>query len=215
VKVPGAAPTRKSPKAPIEVGEKVKVDKNKNTNNLNSDACELYHNRIGQVADKTSSGLVIQFYEGDADVPSTTLSQERQFFNGFASGMSTGLYRWTFKSDSIEAAVARGFKKIIFEAVYLPKPGAVDRTRMEDIEAYINKGTLQGEARSRVYFSGMITTFRENLDHEVFITLSATQRDEAGTNINPNDGKLLYIGIMGHRPQWQDEAVKLGLRVTP
>ncbi len=196
---------------PLDIGEKVLIDKTKNTNTLNGDACERYHNRVAQIAEKTPTGLVVQFYEGNNDIPSDTLTQEKQFFDGFASGQKTGLYRWTPRSDYQDSNVE---KKLLFEAVYLRGGTGVDTRRMENIENYVNKGVLQGETRSTVYFTGLVGRFAENQQGEVYFTLSSMQRDTPVT-INPKKGKLLYIGIAGKRPGgWMAEAESLGLR-TP
>lgn len=84
----------KSPTTPLAVGENVVVDKTKNTNPLNTDSCEQYHNRVGLVSEKTSGGLMVSFYRGNMD----ELTGEKQFFNGFTSGQKTGLYRKTLYS---------------------------------------------------------------------------------------------------------------------
>lgn len=195
----------------LNVGEKVLVDKTKNTNTLNTDACERYHNRVAQVADKVPEGLIVQFYEGNNDIPSDNLTQEKQFFNGFASGSETGLYRWTPRTDYQERAVE---KKTLFEVVYLKGGTAVDVRRTEAIEEYVQKGVLQGETRSTVYFTGVVGRFAENQQGEVYFTLSSMQRDTP-TTISPKKGRLLYIGIAGKRPEgWKEEAIQLGLR-TP
>lgn len=195
----------------LDVGEKVLVDKTKNTNTLNMDACAQYHNRVGQVSEKASEGLVIQFYEGDNNTPSNTLTNEKQVFDGFASGSKTGLYRWTPRTDYQQANVG---KKVLLEAVYLRGNVGVDVRRMDSIEDYVQQGVLQGESRSAVYFTGYVGRFAENQQGEVYFSLSTMQRDTV-TSINPKKGQLLYIGVAGHRPSgWEPEAVQLGLR-TP
>jgi hypothetical protein len=197
---------------PLDIGEKVLVDKTKNTNTLNTDACEQYHNRVAQVSDKVGEGLVVQFYEGNNDTPSDTLTAEKQFFNGFASGSKTGLYRWTPRTDYQEHNVE---KKVLFEAVYLRGGTTVDIRHTEQIEEYINKGTLQGETRSTVYYTGVVGRFAENQQGEVYFGLSSMQRDQP-VSINPKKGKLLYLGLAGKRPGgWKEEAIQLGLRVEP
>lgn len=194
---------------PLDVGEKVLIDKTKNTNTLNADACERYHNRVAQIADKTPTGLVVQFYEGNNDVPSNTLTAEKQFFDGFASGQKTGLYRWTPRTDYQERNVE---KMTLFEVVYFRGGVPLDTRRMESIEDYINSGTLKGETRSSVYYTGVVRRFAENQKGEVYFTMSSTQRD-APVTFNPKQGKLLYIGLAGKRPGgWKAEAVALGLR---
>ena len=193
----------------LDVGEKVLVDKTKNTNTLNTDACAQYHNRVGQVSEKTPEGLVIQFYDGDNNTPSNTLTQEKQLFNGFLSGAKSGLYRWTSRVDYQETSVG---KKVLLEVIYLRGGEQVDTRRMDMIEEYVDKGVIQGENRSTIYFTGLVGRFAENQQGEVYFSLSTMQRDTA-TSINPTKGKVLYIGVAGHRPGgWMEDAVKLGLR---
>ena len=204
----GAAPRRTGD---LEVGEKVLVDKTKNTNTLNTDACAMYHNRVGQISDVSPAGLVVQFYEGDNNNPSIKLTSEKQLFNGVASGKKTGLYRWTPRPDYQQSSP---YKKVLFEVVYLRGGTNIDRRRMDVNEDYVNKGTLQGENRSVVYYTGNVGRFAFNQEGEAYFTLSIAQRDTP-TTFNPVKGKLLYIGVAGHRPGgWEDEAVKMGLRTV-
>lgn len=202
---------RKSPTTPLAVGEKVMVDKTKNANPLNTDACEQYHNRVGQISDVTKEGLIVQFYRGNMDSWSDELTSEKQLFNGFQSGQKSGLYRWTPKSAIVDNSTD---KKILFECVYLRGGTTVDTRRLEQIEQYVERGVLQGENRSTIYYTGLIGKFSENQQGEVYFGLVAQQRD-VPTFINPKKGQLLYLGVAGKRPGgWKEEAVKLGLR-TP
>lgn len=201
---------RKSPTTPLSVGEKVMVDKTKNANPLNTDACEQYHNRVAQIAEVTNEGLIVQFYRGNMDSWADELTGEKQLFNGFQSGQKSGLYRWTPKSAIVENSTD---KKILFECVYLRGGTSVDTRRMEQIEQYVEQGVLKGESRSTVYYTGLVGRFAENQQGEVYFGLVAQQRD-VPTFINPKKGQLLYIGVAGKRPGgWVEEAVKLGLRV--
>ena len=196
---------------PLEVGEKVSIDKTKNTNTLNTDACEQYHYRVGLVSEKTAEGLVLQFYRGNKDLWTEDLTSDKQLFNGFASGAKTGLFRYTPKSDYVDSNVD---KKILFECVYLRGGTSIDTSRTEQIEQYVERGTLQGEARSTVYYTGLVGRFAENQRGEVYFSLVAQQRDSTATTLNPKTGQLLYIGVAGKRPGgWMEEAVKLGLRI--
>lgn len=195
---------------PLEIGEKVYVDRLKNTNTLNTDACEQYHNRVGTVSEKTPEGLVIQFYRGTKDIWSEELTNEKQLFNGFASGAKTGLFRYTPKSDYVESNVDR---KVMFECVYLRGGTSFDPSRAEQIEQYVEQGVLKGESRSTVYYTGYVGRFAENQQGEIYFTLVAQQRDSTATTLNPKKGRLLYIGVIGKRPGgWKEEAIKLGLR---
>lgn len=202
---------RKSRTTPLAVGEKVMVDKTKNANPLNTDACEQYHNRVGQVDSVTNEGLVVAFYRGNMDSWADDLTGEKQLFNGFQSGQKSGLFRWTPKSVSFDNSK---YKKILFECVYLRGGTTVDTRRMEQIKQYVEQGLSRGESRSEIYYTGTVKTFAENQQGEAYFGLVAQQRD-LPTNINPKKGKLLYLGVAGKRPGgWKEEAVKLGL-LTP
>jgi hypothetical protein len=200
---------RKSPTTPLAVGEKVMVDRTKNANPLNTDACEQYHNRVGQISDVTNEGLVVAFYRGNMDSWADDLTGEKQLFNGFQSGQKSGLYRWTPKSAIVDSSTD---KKILFECVYLRGGTTVDTRRMEQIKQYVEQGLSRGESRSEIYYTGLVGRFAENQQGEVYFGLVAQQRD-VPTFINPKKGKLLYLGVAGKRPGgWKEEAVKLGLR---
>jgi ribosomal protein L21E len=206
--VEGAPSSRKT--GPLQEGETVKVDKNKNTNPLNTDHCELYHNRVGVVTKATPESLTVAFYDGDVDHPSTNLSGDVQLFEGTASGAKTGLYRHTPRTDYIENAVD---KKVMFEIVYFKGGDKVDVTRAEDIEAYVETGALRGEHRSLNYLSGYVGKFAYSKTGELYFTFASPQRTTP-TTVSPTKGKLLYLGILGKRPSgWAAEAEKLGLRI--
>jgi hypothetical protein len=215
----GMTPKAPSAKAPrktgdLSVGETVLVDRYKNTNPANTDACEQYHNRVGMVESLTSSGVSIAFYRGDAENPSTDLSGDKQFFDGLATGKSSGLYRWTPK-PAYASGVGDGEgggKRIMFELVYLREGQAVDRRSIEQIEKYVEMGEQKGENRSRVYYTGLIVNFAYGQDGSMYFGLAAQQRDRP-TFINPSKGKLLYIAPLGKRPAgWKAEAIELGIR---
>lgn len=197
-------------KGPLAIGETVMIDKFKNINPINVDACEQYHNRVGTVDSNTSEGMVIAFYKGDTNRPSTELSGEKQFFEGLTSGKDTGVYRWTSRSDYMTGATSM----LRFEAVYLradQKPP--DQRRTEVIEKYIEMGEQKGENRSRVYYSGVLVGFAYNKKGTMHFSLATSQRDYPGS-MNPTEGKLLYIGVLGKRPAgWKQDAIERGLAV--
>lgn len=204
------APEAKAPRktGSLAVGETVLVDKYKNTNPVNTEACEQYHNRVGMVESATSSGVSIAFYRGDAENPSTELSGDKQYFDGLATGKSSGLYRWTPKPSY--AAGGEG-KKVLFELVYLREGQNVDRRSVEQIEKYVDIGEQKGENRSRVYYTGSVINFAYGQDGTMYFGLAAQQRDRP-TFINPSKGKLLYVAPLGRRPKgWKQEAMELGL----
>lgn len=204
------APEEKAPakRGPLAVGETVLVDKTKNTNTLNSDACEAYHGRIGTVESINADGMTIAMYRGDSVRPSRDLSGDKQFFAGFTSGKDTGLYRWTWKSDFIESTEG---KQVLFELVYKRAGQTIDTRRIEVIQDYVDRGNQQGENRSNVYYSGYIAKFAYNKQGEMYFSMGMQQRDTP-TTINPTKGELLYIGVMGKRPSgWKQDAMERGI----
>ncbi len=206
------APEDKKPakKGPLAIGETVMIDKTKNVNPVNVDACEQYHNRVGTVDSNTSDGMVIAFYKGDTDRPSTELSGDKQFFDGLTSGKDTGVYRWTPRTDYMAGAASM----VQFEAIYLrADQTAPDQRRMEVIEKYIEMGEQKGENRSRVYYSGPLVGFAYSKKGTMYFSLATSQRDYP-VSMNPTEGKLLYIGILGKRPAgWKQDAIEKGLAV--
>lgn len=195
-----------SRRGPLTEGETVLVNKYKNTNSMNVDAAEEYHNRVGVVDRVGSDGLTIAFYRGDAERPSKDLSGEKQFFEGTASGKSTGLYRWTPKPDYMSGAGSRA----MVEAVYIRANQTVDRRSVEQIEQYVDRGEAIGQSRSRVYYSGVIAAFAIGKDGSMYFGVAAQQRDRP-TSMNPSKGELLYLGLLGRRPSgWKAEAQELG-----
>jgi len=216
---------RKSPIAPLVVGEKVMVDRHKNTNTLNTDAGERYHNRVGQIDSVNPDGVVVAFYRGDVDSWADELTGEKQLFiirkdrklkSGLPdvsqTGGETGLFRWTPKSTVMDRPTVSG---ILFECVYLRGGTSVDTRRTEQIQEYVERGLTRGDSRSSIYYTGAVGRFAINQQGQLYFSLVSQQRDTAHTMMNPTDGKLLYIGVAGKRPGgWKEEAVKLGLR-TP
>lgn len=196
---PSEAPSSRKT-GPLDVGEKVLADKFRNTNEMNVEVVEKYHDRVGFVKDKTPEGLVVQFYRPDTDEPDPGAVA---FFNGFASGKATGLYRWTPKPD-----YQQGTDRVLLEVVYLR--GGQTPPPQRDIDAlreYIESGLARGEQRSEVYYSGYVGAFAFSKEGNLYFTLSAQQRDRP-TTISPKKGRLLYIGIAGRRPggwkaEWQ------------
>lgn len=197
--------TRKT--GPLRKGETVLVNAHNNTNPSNVDACKDYHNRVGVVEDINSDGLTIAFYRGDNEHPSTDLSGDKQFFDGTTSGKATGLYRWTPK-PAYQGGIE---KRVMLEAIYLRAGEQVDLRSREQIQQYIEKGQNVGENRSDVYYSGPIGKFAIGKDGTMYFAFSAQQRDRP-TSINPEKGKLFYLGVLGKRPGgWMQDAIQMGI----
>lgn len=206
---PYAPSTRKT--GDLMVGEMVYVDASKNTNPMNTDTCDLYNGKVATITGVTSDGLTCSLHNGDKANYSVDLSGQKAFFTGFASGKSTGLFRYTAKSDFVDRFDG---PKILFEAVYLRKESTkVDPGRIEEIEAYVDRGSMMGQTRSRNYYTGTLGTFAISEKDQMYFGLVAQQRESVQSTMNPTTGKLLYLGVIGQRPQgWKADAVTLGLR---
>lgn len=211
----GREPTQPTPRAaprkgPLVVGEGVMVDKTKNTNPVNVDACETYHNRAGTVESVSDEGVTIAFYKGDALKATNELSGDKQYFDGLTTGKDSGLYRWSPNNYAENAE-----KKILFEVVYTKDENTkVDTRSVELVQKYVDMGDQKGENRSRVYYTGYVNAFAYGKDGTMYFGMAAQQREGRPTIINPSKGKVLYIGIAGKRPGgWISAAQDLGLDV--
>jgi hypothetical protein len=198
----GGSPKR----GPLAVGETVRADAHENTNAANVDECKQYHDRVGVVQSKTNEGVTVQFYRKDTmDLEPGAVA----FFDGMITGRATGLYRWTPKPEMFEGIE----KKILLEVVYLrggTRPPS--QTNMEAFREYIQKGLAHGEQREEVYYSGYFNRLGFNKkDGDFYFNMLIQQRPYPVT-FSPNKGKILYIGVAGHRPSgWQHEAEEWGL----
>lgn len=190
----GKAPTR----GPLEKGEMVRCDAAKNTNQLNTQVCEDHNGQIGSVIDVDGNALVVEFTDGVRNFGTGR-------FDGRESGSKTGLYRYT-PSDAGGANT-----RAMVEVVYIKdqtKPPSKDR--IEQVEKYVEKGTAQGEQRSRIYYTGNPLKQAVGKDGSYYFTVFAAQRDQFPTTINPTKGQVLYVGTLGKRPgAWQSEFAKM------
>ena len=183
---PYAPSTRKT--GDLMVGEMVYVDASKNTNPMNTDTCDLYNGKVATITGVTSDGLTCSLHNGDKANYSVDLSGQKAFFTGFASGKSTGLFRYTAKSDFVDRFDG---PKILFEAVYLRKESTkVDPGRIEEIEAYVDRGSMMGQTRSRNYYTGTLGTFAISEKDQMYFGLVAQQRESVQSTMNPTTGKL-------------------------
>lgn len=199
--------TRKT--GPLRKGEVVIVNARNNISSSNRDACETYHNRVGMVEEINSDGYTVAFYRGDNTQPSTDLSGDKQFFEGLTPGKENGLYRWTPK-PAYQGGIEN---RVMLEAVYLRAGKQVDIRSREQIQQYIEKGQNVGENRSDVYYSGPVGKFAIGKDGTMYFAFSAQQRDRP-TAINPEKGKLFYLGVLGKRPGgWKADAINMGFLV--
>jgi len=131
---------------------------------------------------------------------------DKQYFEGKASGKTTGLYRNTSIGDYVEHAVE---KKLGFEVVYFSEKPSVDRRRLDQIQKYVEKGMEKGEDRKRPYLTGFIGKFAYSKEGNMYFGIAAQQRD-VPTSISPSKGQVLYIGVLGHRPGgWQADVEEM------
>lgn len=185
-------------RGPLAKGEMVECKAAKNTNAKNTDVCEQYDGKVGNIVDIDGDALVVEFTDGVRNFG-------KGRFEGKQSGSTTGLYRYT-PSDA-GGANQRALVEVIYISDKSAKPPAKDRIDM--IQEYVDKGTDVGESRSRIYYSG--NPLKQAMGKNgYYFTVFSAQRDQYPTSINPTKGQVLYIGRMGGRPGgWKNEFAKM------
>lgn len=185
-------------RGPLAKGEMVMCKAPKNTNPKNTEECEKWDGKVGNVVDIDGDALVIEFTDG-----LSTIGRGR--FEGKESGSKTGLYRHT-PSDA-GGSNERAMIEVIYVSNKAAKPPSPERT--EQIQDYVDKGTAAGESRSRIYYSG--NPLKQAVGKNgYYFTVFAAQRDQFPTSINPQKGDVLYIGRLGARPGgWKNEFAKM------
>jgi len=184
---------------PLDTGETVRVNKAKNTNSLNVDACEKWHDHVGTIYESKSDHVTVEFEHG-----------ERVLFMGNESGRETGLYRWT------PAAVADKPGRGQIEIVYTANPSAKPTPeQIQLVKEYVERGSQHGETRLPTYYTGLPAKMAMSKENQFYFLMFPTQRSTpiAGAHprfINPAKGHIFYIGQLGHRPGgWESELAKL------
>jgi len=177
-------------KGPLQVGEQVYPDRNKNTNEANTDACRKYHLSIGQVEKVEKDAVVVRFED----------NRLTRFEGGNVAGKAIGLYRGT-------PATAAPTGKTEIEVVYIKdkeaKPPTL--TQKEQVQDYLERGRQQSQDRHMNYYSGLALKQSEGKNGYYF-TIFSRQRDRFPRAMNPQKGTLLYVGRQGGRPGgWQQE----------
>ncbi len=119
-------------------------------------------------------------------------------FFGTKTGVSTGLYRFTPKSNY------EGSKKLV-EVIYFSKPGEAEPYRKHVVQEYVNRAPDQN--RKRPYYSGPVIKFAISKDGNVYFSVQAQQRPYP-VSITPKKGKLLYLGQLNKRPNWEGDFEK-------
>ena len=198
--LPGAGPKR----GPLEMGEQVRVDKIKNTNALNTDVCEKWHDHVGSIHEVKTDHVVVQFE-----------STERVQFMGTESGSKTGLYRWT--PVAVADKPGRGILEVVYVSDKTAPPPSKQQIKM--VEEYVAKGLEQGESRVDVYYTGLPLKMAQGKDGFYF-SFFPTQRATPITgahprSVNPAKGHVYYIGQLGKRPGgWEADLAKIRKTLT-
>ena len=187
-----AAPKR----GPLEKGERVKVNAVVNVNPKNTDVCTAHDGQTGFVDDVGSDFLVIEF-----EAPWGGKAR----FEGVTSGKETGLGRQ--KALSEESTKRAGIEVVYISKTDAPPPSKLSLKRVQD---YLDKGFAAGESRFDIYHMGMATVQTTNKEGQYYFKFTSTARDNDYRSMNPVTGKVLYIGLLGHRPGgWESDFAKM------
>jgi hypothetical protein len=180
------APTKRGKE--LEVGDLV-VPKPDKAPPINADIAEQFKYMPGTVQEVDTEGVIIKFQNG----------QIGRFY-GKGTGAPTGLFRHTPKSEYSETS----HKDVLIECVYFSQAGEVEPYRKHVVEEYVARGDVRNEDRKRPYYSGPVRGFKISKEGNVYFTVLAQQRPYP-VSIVPKTGKLLYVGILGKRPNWKGD----------
>lgn len=157
--------------------------------------------KVGTVVGVEGMGVYVQFKTG-----------QPVFFEDAQKTRGVGIYKYT------PAFVMQGSKKL--EMIYESGGKRVNPDRVIVVEQYMGRGKTV--KRKAPYFTGHAFNARYNKAGGVYFTLFPQQRiavnpqggtTEAGfeaTSINPDVGRLYYMGLMGKRPSgWKGELADL------
>jgi len=184
----------------FQVGEMVRVDKTKNANPHNIDACEKWHDNAGTIYDVNPDSYVVQFPNG-----------ERVQFMGRKPGTDTGLYRHT------PATVADKPGRQAIELVYISDQNAPppSKSDIELVQKYVEAGTARGEKRYDIYYSGLPASMGISKEGQFYFKVFTAQRSSPNVGdfprtFNPTKGKVLYLGFLNRRPGgWENDLAKM------
>jgi hypothetical protein len=180
----------KKKKGPVpEVGDML-MAKPEKAPEVNKDVAEQFKYEPGTVEKVDRESILLKYKNG-----------QTARYEGTKTGVSTGLYRYTPKH---EVGGQKG-KQTMVEAIYFSKPGEVDAYRKHVVSEYQERGEARGEDRKRPYYSGPITAFRYLKDGTSVITTILAQQRPYPVSVNPKKGDLLYLGILGKRPNWKGD----------
>lgn len=176
----------------VEVGDMLMAKPDK-APEVNKDVAEQFKYEPGTVEKVDRESILLKYKNG-----------QTARYEGTKTGVSTGLYRYTPKH---EVGGQRG-KQTMVEAIYFSKPGEVDAYRKHVVSEYRERGEARGEDRKRPYYSGPVTAFRYLKDGTSVITTILAQQRPYPVSVNPKKGDLLYLGILGKRPNWKSDYKK-------
>ena len=192
---PPAKGASKSKRGPLQVGEMVKLDKYKCSNEANKDICESHN-----YADREEYGVVTRIDGGDTLLQMFD-KRKRKIggvirLDGNKSGKSTGMYRHT-PMARIGTTERRG---TLLEVVYIGSgDNPPNMSDQQSFAQYIRNGVKEGENRESIYFTGRLLKFAFNQKGGIYFVMQADQRSRP-VSINPEKGTLLYVSKQGSRP---------------
>jgi hypothetical protein len=181
------AKTKRGPNA--EVGDML-MAKPEKAPEVNKDVAEQFKYEPGTVEKVDRESILLKYKNG-----------QTARYEGTKTGVTTGLYRYTPKH---EVGGQKG-KQTMVEAIYFSKPGEVNAYRKHVVSEYQERGEARGEDRKRPYYSGPITAFRYLKDGTSVISTILAQQRPYPVSLNPKKGDLLYLGILGRRPNWKGD----------
>lgn len=170
---------------PIAEGEHIEIQANNAPGDL-QDLLQPFH---------LMKGLVIKV-DGDAIICKMDNQKILRVPGGVNSGKASGVYR-TSVLDS-----AKGMKHI--EVVYLAaneRPPTHAQTAI--VEQYVEKGLAQGEERSEIYYTGYVSSYMISKDGNPYFMMWSQQRGGRPRTLSPSKGKVMYIGLVGKRPNFK------------
>jgi len=190
-------PPREKRKGPrFQTGDTVLISVSKHKDESTIEPYKENDGKVGTVVGTDTAGASVQFKSG-----------QPVMFPDAQKTRGVGIYRYT------PPFTMEGSKKL--ELVYISeKPAKPDRLII--VEQYLGRG--KNRKLKAPYFTGHAFTARYNKAGGVYFSLFPQQRlhvdpqggkTEAGfaaTSINPEKGKLLYMGVFNKRPSnWKKE----------
>jgi hypothetical protein len=177
------------PKKNLEVGDMLMAKPDK-APEVNKDVAEQFKYEPGTIEKVDRESILLKYKNG-----------QTARYEGTKTGVTTGLYRYTPKHET----GSQSGKKTMVEAIYFKKPGEVEQYRKHVVSEYVERGEARGEDRKRPYYSGPIDAFRYKKDSSDVITTIKAQQRPFPVTLSPKVGQLLYLGILGRRPNWKKD----------